>query len=96
MSRVPSVLLQKSESRTEGVLANYFHEASTTVVPFPKHANLQGIDGRSQMGSALPRHVHAGAHDSRQVLTFQGKSCSVFMSFTNYIGQAAGKKRCCK
>jgi len=22
------------------------------------------------MGSGLPRHVHAGAHDSRQVLTF--------------------------
>src|SRR6266702_1365069 len=35
-----------------------------------------------QMGSGLPRHVHVSAHDWRQVLTFQGKSCSVFGSFT--------------
>ena len=32
------------------------------------------------MGSGFPRRVHAGAHDWRQVLTFQGKSCLVFGS----------------
>jgi hypothetical protein len=51
---------------------------------FQKDANLHGVDGRSQMGSGLPRHVPASAHDSRQVLTFQGKSGSVFTSFTTY------------
>jgi hypothetical protein len=49
---------------------------------FQKDANLQGVDGRSQMGSGLPRHVPASAHDWGQVLTFQGKSGSVFTSFT--------------
>ncbi len=34
------------------------------------------------MGSGFSRHVHTSAHDSRQVLTFQGKSCSHFASFT--------------
>src|SRR6266516_3366882 len=58
-------------------------QASQNVLLFPKDVNLQGIDGRSQMGSGLPRHVHASAHDWRQVLTFEGKSCSHFMSFTN-------------
>jgi WD40 repeat protein len=46
--------------------------------------NLQGVDGRSQMGSGLPRYFHVIAHDSRQVLTFQGKSCSLFTSFTRF------------
>jgi hypothetical protein len=36
----------------------------------------------SQIWSGLPRHVPAGAHASRQVLTFQGKSGSLFESFT--------------
>jgi hypothetical protein len=37
------------------------------------------------MGSGLPRHVSDGAHDWRQVLTFQGKSVPdpLFTSFTN-------------
>ncbi len=39
------------------------------------------------MGSGLPRHVHAGAHDWGQVLTFQGKSCSLFGSFTTWKGE---------
>jgi hypothetical protein len=29
------------------------------------------------MGSGLTRHLHVGAHDWGQVLTFQGKSCSL-------------------
>jgi hypothetical protein len=37
------------------------------------------------MGSAFPRHVHAGAHDWGQVLMFQGKTCSHFRSFTKYF-----------
>src|SRR6266487_173569 len=58
-------------------------QASQNVLLFPKDVNLQGIDGRSQMGSGLPRHVHASAHDWRQVLTFEGQSCSHFASFTS-------------
>jgi hypothetical protein len=42
--------------------------------------HLQGIDGRGQMGSDLPRHVRALAHDWGQVLMFEGKSCSHFGS----------------
>src|SRR5712692_10819762 len=45
--------------------------------------NLQLPEKVFQIGSGLPRHVHAGAHDWGQVLTFQGKSCSLFGSFTN-------------
>jgi hypothetical protein len=36
------------------------------------------------MGSGFPRRVHAGAHDWRQVLTFQGKSCLVFGAFVHF------------
>lgn len=35
------------------------------------------------MGSGLPRHVPASAHDWRHVLTFQGKSGSVFFGSFN-------------
>src|SRR6266516_7538700 len=35
--------------------------------------------------SGVPRHSHASAHDSRQVLMFQGKSCLPFRSFTSYF-----------
>ena len=48
-------------------------------------ANLQGGDGRNPIGSCLPRRFPAGDHDSRQVLTFQGKSGSVFGSFTSSL-----------
>jgi hypothetical protein len=36
------------------------------------------------MWSGLPRHVSVGAHDSGQVLTFQGKSCPGFGAFTTF------------
>jgi hypothetical protein len=45
-------------------------------------ANLERSDGRNPMRSGWPRHLHASAHDSRHVLTFQGKSCSLFRSYT--------------
>src|SRR6266516_1627465 len=46
-------------------------------------ANLQGIDGRSQMQSAFPCLVHANAHDSWQCSTFEGQICSLRKSFTS-------------
>ncbi|EFH88217.1 hypothetical protein Krac_9632 [Ktedonobacter racemifer DSM 44963] len=49
------------------------------ILLFSKSTNLQDIDGRSQMQSGLPRHIHANAHDWGQVLMFEGK-----------IGQAFG------
>ncbi len=48
--------------------------------------HLQGIDGRGQMGSALPRHARALAHDWGQMLMFEGKTCSLFRSFTMVEG----------
>ncbi|HEY6409628.1 MAG TPA: hypothetical protein VIY29_19385, partial [Ktedonobacteraceae bacterium] len=49
----------------------------------PKNANLQDIDGsRARCGAGCPDIFTEVAHDWRQVLTFQGKSCSVFTSFT--------------
>src|SRR6266511_1906045 len=44
--------------------------------------NLQNVDGRSLMQSTFPRHVHADAHDWRQLLMFQGKTCSLRRAFT--------------
>src|SRR5258708_1479204 len=34
-------------------------------------ANLQGVDGRSQMWSGFSRRLHPSAHSSVQVLTFR-------------------------
>jgi len=34
------------------------------------------------MWSGLPRHIRTSAHDWGQVLTFQGKSCSLSKAFT--------------
>ncbi len=47
-----------------------------------KNAILQCIDGRSQMRSRLPRYFPTGAHDWGQVLTFEGKNCSLSRAFT--------------
>jgi hypothetical protein len=38
-----------------------------------------------QMESGLLRHVPVSAHDWSHVLTFEGKSCSVFGAFTTSI-----------
>jgi hypothetical protein len=35
-----------------------------------KNANLQGIDGRSQLWSGSPKHVPVSAHDWGQMLMF--------------------------
>jgi len=43
------------------------------------------------MGRGLPRHFPASAHDLGQVLTFQGKSCPGFGSFTTSFGGCHGK-----
>jgi hypothetical protein len=56
-----------------------------------KHTHLQSIGGRSQMGSDLPMHIRASAQDSWQVLTFEGQTCSLRKSFTNF-GEALGHK----
>src|SRR2546423_14935566 len=40
-----------------------------------------------QMRSGLPRYVPPSAHDSWQVLLFQGKSCSHFRSFTTKMAE---------
>ena len=50
--------------------------------PGIKHANLQDDARRSQIGSGLPRRVSASAHAWGQVLTFEGKSCSLSRAFT--------------
>ena len=50
-----------------------------------KGYNLQRSGEIDQMGSGLPRHVPAAAHDWGQVLTFQGKNGSGFRSFTNWV-----------
>ena len=47
-----------------------------------KHTHLQSIGGRSQMGSDLPRRIHAGAQDWGQVLMFEGKNGPYFRAFT--------------
>ncbi len=52
-------------------------------------SNAQGIDGRSQMESSFPRHVPAGAQDSWQVPTFQGKIGQGFGAFTKKLLKAA-------
>jgi hypothetical protein len=44
--------------------------------------NLQNVDGRSLMQSTFPCHVHLNAHDWRQLLIFQGKTCSLRGAFT--------------
>ncbi len=35
-----------------------------------------------QMWSGLPKYMRTSAHDSWQVLTFEGKTCSLGRSFT--------------
>jgi hypothetical protein len=47
--------------------------------------NLQNVDGRGLMQSAFPCHVHADAHDWRQLLMFEGKTCSLDGAFTNCL-----------
>jgi len=37
------------------------------------------------MWSGLPRNISISAHDWSQVLTFQGKSCSHFRSYTHLV-----------
>lgn len=40
------------------------------------------------MESAFPRNIYTSAHDSRQVLMFEGKSCSVFGSGSHLVIKA--------
>jgi hypothetical protein len=51
--------------------------------------NLQNVDGRGLMQSTFPCHVHADAHDWRQLLMFEGKTCSLDGAFTT------GRARIC-
>ncbi len=46
--------------------------------------NLPLLEEVDQMESAFPRNISTSAHDWGQVLMFQGKSGSVFGSFTNW------------
>ncbi len=75
----------RETQRTEGVLANSFHEALQTVVLFPKNANLQDIDGRCRIGSGMASLTNADSHHSRRFPTFQLKICPHLTSFTNYL-----------
>ena len=53
-----------------------------------RHAPLENLQWPSTAGgfwSGFPRYFPIGAHDSRQVLMFQGKSCSLFTSFTSNV-----------
>jgi hypothetical protein len=45
-------------------------------------AHLQNVDGRSLMQSTFPCHVQANAHDWRQMLMFEGQTCSLGRAFT--------------
>ncbi len=47
--------------------------------------NLQLLEEVYQMESAFPRNISTSAHDWGQVLMFQGKSGSVFGSFTKLL-----------
>ena len=39
------------------------------------------------MGSGLSKRFHASAQDWGQVLTFEGKNCSLFGAFTKQLSQ---------
>jgi hypothetical protein len=47
--------------------------------------NVQLLEQVYQMESAFPRNIYTSAHDWGQVLMFQGKSGSVFGSFTKSV-----------
>ena len=47
--------------------------------------NLHNVDGRSLMQNTFPCHVHRNAHDWRQLLIFQGKTCSLRRAFTRSL-----------
>jgi hypothetical protein len=57
-------------------------EAEYSVLLFPMHANLQVLDGKSQMGSGFSRKVCTRAHIGGQLLTSEGQTCSLGMAFT--------------
>ena len=55
--------------------------------------NLQNVDGRSQIQSTFPCHVHANAHDWRQMLIFEGYICSLGRAFTTNITRSPTRRR---
>jgi hypothetical protein len=65
-------------------------QALRTVLPFPKHANLQRIDGRSQMGSGLPRVTCKHRLDEPQ-----SRSTIRARSFTPFIHPFQGTSAPC-
>jgi len=57
--------------------------ASQTVLLFPKHANLQSIDRRSQIWRGFPRHRSIKFHPSVKGFILQCKIGQPFGEFTN-------------
>jgi hypothetical protein len=52
---MPSVLVAEKRSRTEGVVAHAFHEASQTVVLFPKECPYPSVSmEESRWGALFP------------------------------------------